>query len=54
MFLALLSYAFIYGATRDDPNKYDGGADYFRLFCEVLSIIFVMLYIFEEILQIVR
>ncbi|XP_028412446.1 transient receptor potential cation channel subfamily V member 3-like [Dendronephthya gigantea] len=54
IFLALLSYALIYGATRDDPSQYDGPADNFRLFCEVLSIIFVMLYIFEEIFQIVR
>ncbi|CAB4038466.1 transient receptor potential cation channel subfamily V member 5-like, partial [Paramuricea clavata] len=32
IFLVLLSYALIYGATREDPKKYDGSADKFRLF----------------------
>jgi hypothetical protein len=53
VFLALLSYALIYGATREDPRKYDGSADNFRLFCEVLSIVFVMVYLFDEVHQIV-
>ncbi|XP_028394669.1 transient receptor potential cation channel subfamily A member 1-like isoform X2 [Dendronephthya gigantea] len=54
LFLALLSYALVFGATRKDPNKYEGSADNFRLFCEVCSIIFVMIYIIEEICEIVR
>ena len=33
-FLLLLSYALIYGSTRDDPTQYIGGADWLRQACE--------------------
>lgn len=51
MFLTLLSYALIYGSTLDDPTQYGGRANGLRLFCEVLSIIFLMFYFFEEVNQ---
>ncbi|RMX39953.1 hypothetical protein pdam_00021266, partial [Pocillopora damicornis] len=51
VFLTLLSYALIYGSTLDDPTQYGGRANGLRLFCEVLSIIFLMFYFFEEVNQ---
>ena len=54
LFLVLLSFALIYGSSREDPLKYSGSADELRLFCEIFSIIFVWFYAFEEINQIFR
>ena len=51
LFLTVLSYALIYGATQDDPTKYSGEANGLRLFCEILTIIFLMFYFFEEVNQ---
>ena len=51
MFLTLLSYALIYASTLEDPTKYSGRADGLRAFCEVITIIFLMFYFFEEINQ---
>jgi len=48
-FLTLLSYALIYGSTVEDPTQYDGKADGLRLFCEIVTIIFLMFYFFEEV-----
>ena len=47
----MLSYALIYGSTREDPTQYSGRADGLRLFCEILTIIFLMFYFFEEVNQ---
>ncbi|XP_046844774.1 transient receptor potential cation channel subfamily V member 2-like isoform X2 [Xenia sp. Carnegie-2017] len=54
IFLVVLSYALIYGATREHPNHYNGPWDSLRLFCEILSIIFLMIYVLEEFYQIYR
>ena len=54
LFLTLLSFALIYGSTRDDPTQYDGGADHFRALCEIFSIIFLMLHLVDEISEIIR
>ena len=51
MFLSLLSYALIYASTLEDPTQYSGRADGLRAFCEVITIIFLMFYFFEEINQ---
>ena len=48
LFLTLLSYALIYGSTVEDPTQYSGKADGLRLFCEVVTVIFLMFYFFEE------
>ena len=49
LFLTLLSYALIYGSTVEDPTQYSGKADGLRLFCEIITIIFLMFYFFEEV-----
>jgi len=49
LFLTLLSYALIYGSTVEDPTQYNGKADGLRLFCEIVTIIFLMFYFFEEV-----
>lgn len=51
MFLTLLSYALIYASTLEDPTQYSGRANGLRAFCEVITIIFLMFYFFEEINQ---
>ena len=51
LFLTVLSYALIHGSTQDDPTQYSGNANGLRLFCEVLTIIFLMFYFFEEVNQ---
>lgn len=51
MFVTLLSYALIYASTLEDPTQYSGRADGLRAFCEVITIIFLMFYFFEEINQ---
>ena len=54
LFLLLLSLALVYGATRDDPSKYDGRADNFRAFCEIISIIILMVQLLDEISEVAR
>ncbi|KAK2556750.1 Transient receptor potential cation channel subfamily V member 4, partial [Acropora cervicornis] len=51
LFLTVLSFALIHGSTQDDPTQYSGKANGLRLFCEALSIIFLMFYFFEEVNQ---
>lgn len=51
VFLAVLSFALIYGSTQDDPTQYSGKANGLRMICEILSIIFVIVYLFKEIEQ---
>ena len=50
-FLAVLSFALIYGSTRADPNKYNNHGDRLRALCEVISILFIMFFIVMEIDQ---
>ena len=54
LFLTLLSFALIYGSTRDDPIQYNGRADKFRACCEIFSIIFLMLHLLDEISEVTR
>ena len=54
LFLAVLSFALIYGSTCQDPTQYNDSADKFRAFCEVCSVIFLMIHLFEEIDEIAR
>ena len=54
LFLAALSFALIYGSTRQDPTQYNGSADNFRAFCEIGSILCLIFHLFEEIDEIAR
>ena len=51
LFLTVLSYALIHGSKQDDPTHYSGKANGLRVFCEILTIIFLMFYFFEEVNQ---
>lgn len=51
LFLTVLSYALICGSTQDDPTQYSGKANGLRLFCEILSVTFLVFYLFKEIDQ---
>ncbi|XP_048580356.1 uncharacterized protein LOC5510674 isoform X2 [Nematostella vectensis] len=50
-FLFVMSFALIYGSSRPDPLKYDGKADGMRAFCEIATVILVMVYFYAECLQ---
>ncbi|XP_028403823.1 uncharacterized protein LOC114526426 [Dendronephthya gigantea] len=54
LFLAVLSFALVYGSTRDDPTQYEGAADTIRAFCEICSIVFLMVDLFVEIREVAR
>ena len=54
IFLAVLSYALMFGSTRDDPARYDGPADKFRAACEMGSIIFLIVHLLDEISEMLR
>lgn len=54
VFLTLLSFALIYGSTREDPTEYDGSGDKLRGFCEICSVIFLMFHLFDEFGEMVR
>ena len=49
LFLLLLSFVLLYGASRDDPNEYTSSADELRLVCEILVIMIILFYIADEI-----
>jgi uncharacterized membrane protein (DUF485 family) len=54
IFLLVLSFALIQGSTRDNPNEYREAVDKLRAFCELLTVLMLFLYIFEEVNQIAR
>ena len=54
LFLFLLSYSLMYGSTRLDPTLYKGAADSLRGFCEILTLLMVVVYACEEINQITK
>ena len=49
MFLLLLSFALLYGSTKEDPTKYQGNADGLRMICEIFVVLSIMAYIADEI-----
>ena len=53
-FLLMLSFALGLAAKEDQPLSYQTGRDRFRAFCEIVSIIFSVLYMGLEIEQFVR
>ena len=53
-FLLVLSLALGLAAKEDQPLSYQTGRDRFRGFCEIVSIIFSLLYLGLEIEQLVR
>lgn len=53
-FLLVLSFALIHGSTRKNPNDYSEGVDKFRAVCELLMLLMLFVYIFEEVNQITR
>jgi len=52
IFLLLFSYSLMYGSTRLNPTLYKGAADSLRGFCELLTLLMVVVYACEEINQI--
>jgi hypothetical protein len=54
LFLTVLSFALLYGSTREDPTHYSGSADRLRAVCEICSVVFLMFHLFEEIVEIAR
>lgn len=50
----MLSFALIYGSTRDDPTEYKNQLDNLRAVCEIFSIGFLMLHLFDEIGEMAR
>ena len=51
IFLLCLSYSLLYGSTKLDPTQYRGAADIWCGFCEVVTLLMVVFYIYEEINQ---
>ncbi|XP_028403084.1 transient receptor potential cation channel subfamily V member 5-like [Dendronephthya gigantea] len=54
LFFTVLSFALIYGSTRDHPTRYEGPADIFRALCEICSIIFLMVQFVQMTFEIAR
>ena len=54
LFLKFLSFALIYGSTREDPMEYIGRADHYRALCEIFTVVFLMIHLFQEIDEISR
>ncbi len=54
LFLMVLSFALLYGSTREDPTQYSGSADRLRAVCEICSVVFLMIHLFQEIVEIAR
>ena len=50
----MLSYALIHGAAQDDPTQYSGKANGVRLICEILTIVFLVFYLFTEVNEVER
>ena len=51
IFLLCLSYSLLYGSTKLDPTQYRGATDLWCGFCEVVTLLMVVFYIYEEINQ---
>jgi hypothetical protein len=54
LFLALLSFALIHGSTRDNPTQYNDRVDKLRGFCEIFSIIFLIVQLVDEFDEMAR
>ena len=54
LFLVVLSIALGYGSTREDPTQYEGPADTIRAFCEICSIVLLMVDLVDEIREVAR
>ena len=53
-FLALFVTALVLAAISKDPRKYPQSVDQFRAFCEILTIIFAVVYLVLELDQMVK
>ena len=51
-FLLLLSFALLYGSTKEDPTRYKGNADGLRMVCEIFVVLCIVAYIADEINEI--
>lgn len=49
MYLLLLSFTLLYGATKEDPTQYQGKADGLRMVCEIFVVLFIVAFIADEI-----
>ena len=52
MFLLLLSFTLLYGATKEDPTQYQSNADGLRMVCEIFVVLCIVAYIADEINEI--
>ncbi|KAJ7321417.1 hypothetical protein OS493_034990, partial [Desmophyllum pertusum] len=48
MFLLLLSFALLYGSTKEDPTQYHGNADGLRMICEICTVLCILAYAADE------
>ena len=53
-FLLCLSYSLLQASTKEDPTLYWGAGDLLQGLCEIFTLLMVVLYIFEEINQMIR
>lgn len=54
MYLLLLSFTLLYGASKSDPTQYQDSADGLRMVCEIFVVLCIMAYIADEINKIVK
>lgn len=52
MYLLLLSFTLLYGATKADPTQYKDNADGLRMVCEIFVVLCIVAYIADEINEI--
>lgn len=52
MYLLLLSFTLLYGATKADPVQYQDSADGLRMVCEIFVVLCIVAYIADEINEI--
>lgn len=49
MYLLLLSFTLLYGATKEDPTQYQDKADGLRMVCEIFVVLCIVAYVADEI-----
>ena len=51
LFMAFLTTSLVLGAGSRDPSQYDSPLDHFRLFCEIVTLLFILYDLALEIYQ---
>ena len=52
LFMAFLTTSLVLGARSGDPSQYDSPLDHFRLFCEIVTLLFVLYDLALEIYEV--